>query len=313
MRRLLFSTCLLSCVLLAGTTVFPASHHSYKVVHGWPSIPDGYALGQTAGVVVDSHNHVWVFHRRGKPILCFDADSGALLNSFGDGLFESEHGIAVDSQDNIWVTDTSGHQVFQFSHEGKLLLTLGTKKTSGQDATHFNRPADVAITPDGTVFVADGYGNSRVAKFDSKGQFEMEWGQKGDKEGEFNVPHGIALDGQGRLYVADRGNARIQVFDQKGTFLHAWKSEELGRPWGVEVSSDGFLFVADGGDESDEWPVRNRAVKLDLEGNIQTKWGSYGSYDGQFYWAHDIAVGPDGAVYVVDVHNGMRVQKFVSQ
>jgi peptidylamidoglycolate lyase len=284
---------------------------SFQVVHGWPTLPDGFALGQVPGVAVDSHDHVFVFHRGDRPIVCFDSESGEIVASWGDGLFETAHGLAVDSEDNVWVTDQSIHQVFKFSHQGELLMTLGERGVGAWDERHFNEPTDVAVTPTGTVYVADGHKNQRVVKFSKDGKFLLEWGGKGEAPGEFAEPHGLAIDSEGRVYVADRANSRIQVFDGNGEFLQLWKSEELGRPWGLEVGPDGFLYVADGGDLKEKPPDRNRALKLDLEGNILEEWGSFGSYDGQFYWAHDVAVSKTGAVYVVDVHLGMRVQKFV--
>jgi DNA-binding beta-propeller fold protein YncE len=282
-------------------------------VHGWPSLPEGSVLGEVTGVTVDSHNHVWIFHRGADPVVCLEASTGKVLQSWGDGFFQSAHGLAVDSQDNLWMTDTVTHQVFQFSHEGEILLTLGTEGVAGQDGSHFNKPTDIAIAGDGTVYVSDGYGNSRIAKFNATGEFLMEWGRKGAGRGEFNEPHGIAIDASGRVYVADRRNNRVQVFEGDGTFLNEWKGSALGRPWGIDVGHDDSIFVIDGGDMVAENPMRNRAVKLDLDGKIITKWGSYGNYDGQFAWAHDIAVGLDGAVYVVDVKDGKRVQKFTAR
>ena len=284
---------------------------AYQVVHGWPSLPEGVALGQVPGVAVDSHDHVLVFHRGARPILRLDSESGEILASWGDGLFDVPHGLAVDSEDNVWVTDQSIHQVFKFNHEGELLMTLGERGVGAWDETHFNEPTDVAVTPNGTVYVADGHKNQRVVKFSKDGKFLLEWGGKGEAPGEFAEPHGLGLDAEGRVYVADRQASRIQVFDENGKFLHQWKSEDLGRPWGLEIGPDGFLYVADGGDFKEKPPERNRALKLDLRGNILAKWGSFGKYDGQFYWAHDVAVSKTGAVYVSDVNVGMRVQKFI--
>ena len=226
-------------------------------------------------------------------------------------MFGRAHGLKVDDQDNVWVTDIGHHQIFKFSHAGLLLMTVGAKDVPGLDGNHFNQPTDVAVTPSAEFYVSDGYGNSRVAKFSKEGGFLFEWGRKGDQPGEFDLPHGIALDSQGRVYVADRTNSRIQVFDGNGKFLHQWKSAELGRPWGLRVSADGYLYVVDGGDMNPKPPDRGRVLKLDLQGNILEKWGSFGSYDGQFYWAHAVGVAKNGDVYVTDVHLGMRVQKFV--
>ncbi len=312
MLRLSF--CLLF-IMIAGLTlppVFSDSHETYEVVHGWPVFPDGYTLGEAAGVEVDSHNHVWVFHRGKHPVLCIDAKSGKILQSWGDGLFESPHGLTVDSEDNIWVTDNKSHLVSKFSHEGKPMMTLGSKGVAGQDGNHFMGPTDVAVSPNGDIYVTDGYGNSRVAKFDKNGKFLLEWGRKGKGDGEFHTPHGITLDDDGLVYIADRENIRMQIFDPNGKFLKAWKSPSLGRPWGVDFRG-GYLFVADGGDLTTESNNRNRAMKMDLNGNVLAKWGSFGSQDGQFYWAHHISAGDNNDVYVVDVNNGMRVQKFVAR
>jgi len=299
---------------------------NYSVVHGWPVLPEGYVLGQVSGVAVDSHDHVFVFHRADSPsfsgdqphrviipatVLCFDGATGKLLASWGAEQFVVPHGLRVDREDNVWVTDVGLHQVFKFSHDGKLLMTLGTKGEPGQGGGHFNRPTDIAIAPDGTIYVSDGYGNSRVAKFSGNGKFLAEWGRKGSGPGEFNIPHGIALDPQEHVYVADRSNGRIQVFQPDGKFLHEWKSADLGRPWAVTIGPDGYLYVVDGGDLKPTPPDRGRVLKLDLNGNIVDRWGSYGNYDGQIYWGHDVAVGRNGAVYVGDVYYGMRVQKFV--
>src|SRR5713226_7797191 len=234
-------------LLLFGSTVVSRSasinSSGYQVVHGWPQLPDGWALGQVSGVAVDSHDHVWVFHRGDRPILCFDAASGKILASWGHGMFTTPHGLNVDSRDNIWVTDVGNHQVFKFTHNGELLMTLGAKNVPGLDGKHFNRPTDVAVSPGGEIYVSDGYGNSRVAKFSGDGKFLMDWGGKGNQPGQFDLPHGIALDAQGRVYVADRSNARVQVFDGSGKVLAVWKSPELGRPWALTVAPDGYLYV----------------------------------------------------------------------
>ena len=281
------------------------------MVHGWPQLPDGFALGRVSGVGVDSHNHVFVFHRGDRPILCFDAGTGKILASWGDGLFTIPHGLTADSRDNVWVTDVGNHQVFEFSHNGELLMTLGAKNVPGLDGNHFNRPTDIAVAPSGEFYVSDGYGNNRVAKFSPQGKFLFDWGTKGAQPGQFDLPHGIALDPQGHVYVADRSNGRVQVFDGDGKFLAQWKGPEIGRPWALTVGPDGCFYVVDGGDMNPKPPDRGRIVKLDLHGKVLDQFGSFGSYDGQFYWAHDVAVARDGAVYVTDVHLGMRVQKFV--
>lgn len=302
----------------------PDAAEPYSVVHGWPQLPMGSVLGQVSGVAVDSHNHAFVFHRAenswaadktrviaSPTVLCFDGASGKLLFSWGQNRFIEPHGLRVDRDDNVWVTDRALQQVLKFTHDGKLLLTIGTERVSGVDSTHFNLPADIAFASDGSVYVADGYGNNRVAKFSADGKFLLDWGRKGSGPGEFDLPHSVAVDAQGLVYVADRNNARIQVFDQNGKFLKAWKSEELGRPWSLTVGPDNLVYVVDGGDLKPMPPDRGQLLKLDLSGKILAKWSRFGNYDGQIYWGHDLAVGKDGAVYVGDVYHGMRVQKFV--
>ena len=310
-RFYLLTAFLLTLILVGGPDLLSSrTAGAYQVVHGWPILPDGFALGQVTGVEVDSHDKVFVFHRGARPILCFEGSTGKLLASWGEGMFGSAHGLTVDHEDNVWVTDARRHQVLKFSNDGKLLQTLGAQDVPGLDGKHFNKPTDVAVAPNGDIYVADGYGNSRIAKFDAGGKFLLDWGSPGDQPGQFQEPHGMTLDDEGRVYIADRGNSRVQVFTSEGKHLRQWKSAELGRPWGIAFSRDRFLYVADGGDLRPQPPDRGRVLRLDLDGRILEEWGSFGSYDGQFYWAHDVAVGADGDVYVTDVNVGMRVQKF---
>ncbi len=306
----------------------------YEVVHGWPALPDGFRMGQVAGLATNSRDEVLVFHRadqswlreegmiRRPTILRLDARTGTVLDSLGADLFRNPHGLAVDRDDNIWVTDNNLHQVFKLSPTGRVLLTLGEAGVRGTDAAHFDGVTDVAAAPDGSMYVTDGYGNARVLKFSPTGELLLQWGEPGRGPGQFDLPHGVTLDADGRVYVADRSNVRIQVFTADGTYLHEWKSEALGRPWGLEVAPDGYLYVVDGGDywltsqfrsaRPDTLPRdRARIHKLDLAGTILTTWGAYGRSDGQMVWPHDITVTRDGAVFVGEVHLGMRVQKFV--
>lgn len=298
----------------------------YSVVHGWPNLPVGHILGQATGVGVDSHNHVFVFHRAGREwsdtppeetiayttVAVFDGATGKQIAEWGRDFFLMPHGLTIDDQNNVWLTDVQLHQVFKFSHDGELLLELGTAKVPGNDPAHFNLPTDVAVLPGGDFYVSDGYENARVVKFSSSGAFEFQWGQKGSGPGEFDLPHGISVDEEGRVYVADRSNLRVQVFNASGEYLSEWKSEQLGRPYGVAIGADGRAYVVDGGDQPEQPPDRSQAFRLSLSGKIEAAFGSFGNQDGQFRLGHDIAVGGDGAVYVVDAW-GMRVQKFVQK
>ncbi|MDC3955385.1 hypothetical protein [Polyangium jinanense] len=178
----------------------------------------------------------------------------------------------------------------------------------GSPPDEFGKPTDVFLAPNGELYVSDGYENTRVARFDVRGMFLDAWGDPGSEPGHFDIPHGIASDGKDRVYVADRGNARLQIFDLEGMLVDVWSGPEIGRPWGVEVAPNGHVFVIDGGDQLDDAPS-GRALELDRDGKVITSWGSFGREEGQFDTGHDITVGPDGSVYVVE-QVGRRVQKF---
>jgi peptidylamidoglycolate lyase len=242
----------------------------------------------------------------------FDGATGKLLSTWGENRFIMPHGLTVDHEGNLWLTDVGLHQVFKFTPEGKLLLSLGERAVPGNDHAHFNLPTDVAVLRDGSFYVSDGYKNTRVMKFSVDGQFQFEWGTKGQGDGEFNLPHGIAIDVQGRVIVCDRENERLQVFDAKGGFLHEWKGPQIGKPYGVGMGLNGHVFVIDGGSPSLKPAERGKAVELDASGTVIDTFGSSGSSPGQFQLGHDIAIGPDGAVYVAE-GTGARVQKFVRQ
>lgn len=303
------------------SSVFAQPHH--EVVSSWPKLPEGHVLGLCAGVGVDAQNRVFVFHRSGRKwsnpfpkepispptVSVIDGGSGKLLNSWGANRFIMPHGLMVDHEGNLWLTDVGLHQVFKFTPEGKLLLTLGEKGTPGSDHTHFNLPTDVAVLRDGSFYVSDGYKNTRVMKFSAEGRFEFEWGTKGKGNGEFNLPHGIAVDAQGRVIVCDRENERLQLFDAKGGFLHEWKGPQIGKPYGVGMGPSGHVFIIDGGSPSLKPAERGKAVELEASGTVIDTFGSSGSGPGQFQLGHDIAAGPDGAVYVAE-GTGARVQKF---
>ncbi|MFC5457801.1 peptidyl-alpha-hydroxyglycine alpha-amidating lyase family protein [Prosthecobacter fluviatilis] len=296
---------------------------SHEVVPGWPQLPEGHTLGLCAGVGVDAQNRVFVFHRSGRvwtkpfpkePIAAptvsvFEGATGRLLSTWGANRFIMPHGLTVDHAGNLWLTDVGLHQVFKCSPSGEVLLTLGEAGVPGDDTSHFNLPTDVAVLPDGSFYVSDGYQNTRVLKFTATGRFEFQWGTKGKGPGQFHLPHGITLDPQGRIIVCDRENERLQVFDAKGTFLHEWKGPQIGKPYGIATGPDGHLFIIDGGSPSLKQELRGKAVELDSAGQVLDTFGSYGKAPGQFQLGHDLSVGPDGAVYVAE-GTGARVQKF---
>jgi len=245
----------------AATNSLP---NPYRTIENWAKLPEGRPWGSTAGVSVDRQGNLWVAERCGAntcagsnlaPILEFDP-SGKLLRSFGAGMFLFPHGMTVDKDGNIWVTDGQGangkgHQVFKFSPDGKVLMTLGKAGVAGDGPDTFNQPSAVAIAPNGDIFVADGHGgnsNNRIVKFTKDGKFIKTWGKKGTAPGEFDIPHCLAFDSKGRLFVGDRNNNRIQIFDQDGNFVEEWK--QFSRPSGIFIDKNDVIYVADSESES---------------------------------------------------------------
>ena len=246
----------LACAVLLhhhDVTVDPPN--PYRTIEGWAKLPEGRIWGATSAVDIDKDGHsVWVAERCGAnscansvldPILHFD-QTGRLIRSLGAGIFAFPHGIFVDRDGSIWVTDGQvSHQVFKFSPDGKLLMVLG-KKGGGKDGEFFYQPNDVLVAPNGDIFVAEGHGANdvgRIVKLSRDGTLIKTWGRRGSGRGEFDQPHGLAMDSQGRLFVADRSNNRIQIFDQNGTWLAEWK--QFSRPSGLFIDRHDVLYVAD--------------------------------------------------------------------
>lgn len=258
-----------SSATMAPTNDLP---NPYRTVEGWAKMPDGRTWGSTSAVAVARDGkHVWVAERCGAnncatsnldPVLLFDA-SGALVRSFGAGLIQSPHGIHVDRDDNVWIVDCSctlgrgaqppagptpkGHQVFKFSPDGTLLLTLGAPGGS-KGSGHFWQPNAITTAPNGDIYVAEGHSssdtaNARVLKFSKDGTFLMSWGKRGTGPTDMDQPHALAMDSRGRLYVGDRGNDRILIFDQRGNLLDTWY--QFSRPSGIFIDANDTIYVAD--------------------------------------------------------------------
>ena len=296
---------MLFMLLVTLPSAFPQTERSpelnYKPVPDFFKLPPGLNFGEVPAVALDSEGHIFVFTRGHQPLMEFDS-SGKFIRSIGDGLFTRPHGLRIDANGNIWTVDVASHLVLKLNREGRVLLVLGRKDYAGEEDWAFNRPTDVAVGPSGDVFVTDGYGNSRVVKFDKNGRFIKTWGKKGSGPGEFNLPHAIVIDSKGLVYVADRENKRIQVFNANGEFIKEWTN--VGSPWGLYITPDPAIYIADGDN--------NRVLKLDLNGNILDILGEPGKAPGEFAWAHGIAVGPNGEIYVSEILS-WRVQKFVKK
>jgi peptidylamidoglycolate lyase len=312
--RARFAGVALAASLLASSGT--AATDRYEEVKGWPTLPPGVQLGECAGVAVDSTGHVFIFHRPGRgfdtaateklkepAVLEIDADSGRLLNSWGANMFLVPHGITIDRSDNVFLTDVGLQQVFKFSHDGKPILALGEPRVGAWDATHFNQPTDIAIRPDGTFYVSDGYVNSRVALFDENGKELREWGKKGASDGEFSNPHGLTLvPGSTDVLVADRENSRLQLFDKDGRFKRQWAGANdaatTGRVFAVAADAAGNYYV---GIRRADYDTRHTGVvKLDRDWNIVAAIGFGQPDDPVFNAVHDLAVGQDGSIYVAE-------------
>ncbi len=289
-------------VITLGTAVLFAeiSHAEdavdFQAVADYLQLPEGLTLGACSAVDIDRKGRLYVFHRGKKPILCFDPN-GKFLSGWGDDVIGKAHGLRVDSQGNIWVTDIGHHMVFQFSPQGKLLKGIGQFDKPGTGLDQFNQPTDIAFGPQGEIYVADGYGNSRIMKFSAEGRYLEHWGMRGKGQGEFHLPHSLVVDAKGRVLVGDRENNRIQVFDSQGKFLEVWPGFA---PYGIELNPKGSLFVADG--------RANKILQLDSQGKIIRTWGKKGKAPGEFNMPHMLAADSDGNLYIAEV-NGKRLQK----
>jgi DNA-binding beta-propeller fold protein YncE len=272
----------------------------YHADPDWPTLPANTNFQETSGVTVDPAGFLWVFHRGSHPLMKFDP-AGRLLASFGDGLYGRPHSVRVDREGSLWTVDALGHIVLKMDANGRIRMILGRKNQAAETPDHFNQPTDIAFASDGSIFVSDGYGNSRVAKYSKSGTYVTAWGKKGTGEGEFNIPHSIVIDSRDRVYVGDRENHRIQIFDTSGRFLQQWKN--AGSPWGLCLDPDGrHLWMVDG--------YNNRILKLTLDGKIVGRIGAPGKLPGELNFGHQISVDAQGNVYVAEILN-WRVQKFV--
>jgi hypothetical protein len=244
-------------------------------------------------------NVLYIVNRDGKKI-----DSWEQHNK----LFVRPHKVLIspyDPEKHVWLVDDGAHSVYKFTNDGKkLVMQLGEFGVPGNDDKHFARPTDIAWLPDGTFFVSDGYVNTRVVKFDKNGKYLLTWGEKGTPPNEtrpnyMNTVHSIAIDAKRRVYVADRANSRIQVFDENGKFLEIWP--KVRRPYYIMMAADQHLWVADG--------VTQKFTKFDLTGKLLYSWGTFGAFPGGFWGVHQFSVDSAGNLYTADVHVG-RAQKF---
>jgi DNA-binding beta-propeller fold protein YncE len=331
---------LLTAGILAAQTAVPSI--AYDSSPNFLKLPDGLYLGEAVGVATNSKGHVFVYTRSGSPQVSigtnrtfarnaarlFEFDqNGKYLREIGQGLygFVFAHAVRVDRQDNIWVIDEGSNMVIKFDPEGRVLMTLGRKPEAltvpapsanaaagrggggaGVPGDNFNRPTDVAWDSSGNIYVADGYGNSRIAKFDKNGKFVKSWGSRGTQQGQFNLPHTIAIDAQNNIYVGDRENKRIQVFDTEGTFKTQFTN--IGAPYAICITPGQRQFLYTSNSNPSTGMDNGEIYKMTLDGKVLGKFGTAGKLLKEFGTVHEMDCRSENELYVGEITN-WRVQK----
>ena len=289
--------------------IFGSGEYRYRIVDNWVKLPEGWQFGDVAAVAVDDKDQVYAFHRGPHPVIVFDR-GGNFLRSWGDGLFKRPHGIHIGPDGAIYLTDDGDHSVRKCTPEGKVLLTLGVpgKATEFMSGEPFNRCTHTALSPQGDIYVSDGYGNGKVHKYSPDGKLLMSWGESGSSEGQFNLPHNISCDEDGWVYVADRENHRIQVFDGNGRFEAQWNN--LHRPCAMymPVGKCPLCYV---GETGPYYGFNRGAPNLGPRVSILSNKGELlaritttpaaGTGPGQFLAVHGISVDSRGDIYAAEV------------
>jgi hypothetical protein len=286
-----------------------AGEYRYEVIHDWAKLPQGWSFAEIGGIGVDREDNVYVFNRSEHPMMVFDRD-GNFLRSWGEGLYLRPHNVLMDPDgETLWLTDDSGHSVRHCTLGGRVLLTLGThgEPAPFMSGKPFNRPCQVALSPQGEIYVADGYGNARVHKFAPDGRLIASWGASGTAPGEFNITHAICCDADGWVYVADRENHRIQIFDGNGRYQAQWNN--LHRPCGLYMppGSAPIAIVGELGPAirtNRHYPnLGPRVSILDNSGNLLARFG--GEHPGmgpeEFLGPHGLALDSRGDLYIGEV------------
>jgi len=290
--------------------ILGSGEHRYRVIENWAKLPEGWEFKDVAAVAVDSKDRVYCFNRGEHPMMVFDRD-GNFLKSWGEGQFPRAHGIYIDANDILYLTDDGGHFVRKCTTEGKVLLELGVpgKPAPYMSGLPFHRCTHTALSPKGDIYVSDGYGNSRVHKYSPDGKLLLSWGSPGTDPGQFNIAHNIVTDEEGWVYVADRENHRVQVFDGNGKYETQWVN--MHRPCGLYCcrGKKQLQFII--GELGPSMPV-NRNVPnvgprisiVDAKGNTLARLGGEagpGLETGKFIAPHGLAVDSRGDIYVGEV------------
>jgi sugar lactone lactonase YvrE len=295
--------------------------YRYELAENWEQIPQGWGHGDVGGIATDSQDRVYVFNRSEHPLIVYDRD-GRFLGSWGEGQFSRPHGITITPDDTVWLATDTDHTVCKYSLDGKLLQVLGTKGepsdtgyTGGdlQSITHggppFNRPTRLSRSTSGDLYISDGYGNARVHRFTGDGEHIQSFGEPGTGPGQFNLPHSVWVHTDGRVFVCDRENDRIQIFSPTGEPLDAWTN--LTRPGDLFIDKNNTVYIGEMSWECDVaslsgriWPESRSAAMTvrDMDGNILARWGGdEPCTPGNFASPHGLWVDSHGDIYVGEV------------
>ena len=292
---------------MVSTAKMGTGEFTYEAVAGWEKLPPGYSWTDAAAVATDSQDQVYVFNRGDHPMIVFDSD-GNFLKSWGEDTFSHAHGLTLGPDETLYCTDDGDHTVRQCTLDGKVLMTIGTpgQPAKYQSGEPFNRCTDVAIDPKtGELYISDGYGNSRVHKYTPDGRLLFSWGEPGTDPGEFNLVHNIATDKDGYVYVADRENHRVQIFDSNGKYETQWTN--MHRPCAIYISPEQDVYIGELGSgmpvNRDLTNIGPRLAVLNTKGERSARVGhlGFGHEVGQFIAPHSIAVDSKGDVYVGEV------------
>jgi DNA-binding beta-propeller fold protein YncE len=292
-----------------GAAILGSADFRYRIVPDWGKLPEGWLFGEVAGVGVDRNNRVYAFTRGEHPVIVFDHE-GNFLRSWGEGVFRNPHGIHMGPDDTVYCTDEGDHTVRKFTLDGKLLLQIGV---AGTPAPHmsgnpFNRCTHTALSPEQDIYVSDGYGNARIHKYSPDGKLLFSWGEPGTGPGKFNIAHNICCDDDGWVYVADRENHRVQVFDGKGRYETQWN--DMHRPCGLcmQGGRDPLFYIGELGPGKEfsnrNWPRLGPRVSIvTSEGRLLARLGDFEGpgAPSQFISPHGMAVDSEGAIYVGEV------------
>ena len=291
---------------MAKGATLGSGQFAYEVIVNWEKLPDGVGWRETAGVITDAHDNVYVFSRGDNPMVVFDKD-GNFIKTWGEGVFTRAHGVSTGPNDTLYCTDDGDHTVRQCTLDGEVLMTIGVpnRPADAHSGKPFNRCTHVATDPaNGDLFISDGYGNGNVHKFTADGEFIKTWGSPGTDPGQFNIVHNIATDRDGYVYVCDRENHRVQVFDRDGNLEDVWHN--LHRPCAIYISDDQRVYVGELG-----WGMavnRNtpnigpRVAIMTTSGKVLERLGNgFGLEPGQFIAPHGICLDSDMSIYVAEV------------